>query len=894
MRIYDLKVEHKTEPLGIDGNDPLFSFLCDEGGTFSVAVFDSDGNAVAEKAVVAPENGGFRFGRSFCGRFEWTVSFGSKKSSSRFETFEKFDAPFITPKDKTLFSPYVFRGFTLEKRPVSARLKITGLGLYRAFLNGKRVGKTYLTPGFNDYGSYLRVGTYDVSEMLDEGENELGVFLGDGWYRGEIGLERKKEVYGSEYQVAAELVLTFADGTVAALQTDENWRARASSCVENSIYDGEKHDFTHPTEHSCECVFSNAHFPTCPDFGAPTVEKAILKPALIISPKGEYILDFGQNFAGFVRFSGMLRHGQMLKISHGEVLQEGCFYNENLRSAKAVAEYVGDGKERVYEPMFTYFGFRYALVEGLDAVSVSDFEGVVLSADIPRACLCRTADNDINILIENTYRGQLSNFIDVPTDCPQRDERLGWTADAQVFASTACFNSDCYSFYKKYLRDLRDDQTLYYAGDFPMYSPSLIGTPPAGGAVWADCGVILPWKLYEFYGDIVLLQNCFKMMTDYVSVLRERDIEQGDRGLVTEGFAFGDWLALDGLDETAMVGATDKGFIMSVYYYNSVNLTAKAADELGRPERRELFLLAGRIRNAILNEYFSPAGRLALDTQTAYVLSLYYGIYRIKEPVVAAFEKRLQRDGYKLTTGFVGTPLLLPALFDAGLTTDAYRILLNREYPGWLYEVGLGATTVWERWNSLLPNGKVSETGMNSFNHYAYGSVCEAVYTRIAGLRLGEAGWKSAVIEPCPHRLMLSAEIEYIAPTGKWKVKWNLDIEKEKLFINTVVPAGCTARINIFGKTVSEVSDGEYSFEVPVPADISFPFSCDTPNIDIMAFEPTKSLLKKYLYPIYAACEKGSRAFLLETVRSCAIAFGIGETDENFSEYENKIRRIKA
>lgn len=441
---------------------------------------------------------------------------------------------------------------------------------------------------------------------------------------------------------------------------------------------------------------------------------------------------------------------------------------------------------------------------------------------------------------------------------------------------------------------MRDDQTLYYAGDFPMYSPSLIGTPPAGGAVWADCGVILPWKLYEFYGDIVLLQNCFKMMTDYVSVLRERDIEQGDRGLVTEGFAFGDWLALDGLDETAMVGATDKGFIMSVYYYNSVNLTAKAADELGRPERRELFLLAGRIRNAILNEYFSPAGRLALDTQTAYVLSLYYGIYRIKEPVVAAFEKRLQRDGYKLTTGFVGTPLLLPALFDAGLTTDAYRILLNREYPGWLYEVGLGATTVWERWNSLLPNGKVSETGMNSFNHYAYGSVCEAVYTRIAGLRLGEAGWKSAVIEPCPHRLMRSAEIEYIAPTGKWKVKWNLDIEKEKLFINTVVPAGCTARINIFGKTVSEVSDGEYSFEVPVPADISFPFSCDTPNIDIMAFEPTKSLLKKYLYPIYAACEKGSRAFLLETVRSCAIAFGIGETDENFSEYENKIRRIKA
>ncbi len=894
MRIYDLKVGRRTEPLGIDGDNPLFSFLCDGNGTFSVAVFDADGKPVAKKSVTTPENGGFRLGKNFCGRFTWTVSYGNESVSSRFETFEAFDAPFITPKNREIFAPRIFRGFTLERRPSSARLHITGLGLYRAFLNKKRVGKSCLTPGFNDYGAYLRVNCFDVTDLVCAGENEIEVFLGDGWYRGEIGLSRAKNVYGDRYEVAARLVFSFEDGTEGELRTDECWRASESSCAENSVYDGEKHDFTAFPRHICECVETADRRPVCPDFGTPTVEKAILKPRLIVSPNGEKILDFGQNFAGCVRFSGMLGYGQKLKISHGEVLQDGCFYNKNLRSAKAVAEYVGDGKKRVYEPMFTYFGFRYALVEGLDEVFAADFDGVVLSADIPRTCYCKTADSDVNTLIENTYRGQLSNFIDIPTDCPQRDERLGWTADAQVFAPTACFNADCYSFYKKYLRDLWDDQTLYYSGDFPMYSPSLRKTPPAGGAVWADCGVILPWKLYEFYGDIVLLQNCFKMMTDYVSVLRERDIEQGDRGLITSGFCFGDWLALDGLDETALVGATDKGFIMSVYYFNSVNLTAKAADELGRPERRELSLLAGRIRNAILNEYFSPAGRLALDTQTAYILSLYYGIYRVREPVVSALEKRLQRDGYKLTTGFVGTPLLLPALFDAGLADYAYRILLSREYPGWLYGVRHGATTVWERWNSLLPDGRVGDTGMNSFNHYAYGSVCEAVYTRIAGLRLGEAGWKSAVIEPCPHRLMRYAEIEYLAPTGKWKVKWNLDLEKEKFFIETSVPAGCTARISVFGKTVSEVSEGEYFFEVPVPAYISFPFSCDTPNIDIMAFEPTKSLLKKYLFPIYAACERGSRAFLLETVRSCAIAFGISETDDNFSEYENKIRRIKA
>lgn len=894
MFIYDLKVERRTAPLGIDGEDPLFSFLCDGNGTFLVSVFDSDGKTVAEKTVTTPENGGFHFGKSFYGRFTWTVSFGDEVRSARFETYERFDAPFITPSDESLFSPTVFRRFSLEKKPISARLYVTGLGLYRAFLNENRVGNRYLTPGFNDYGSYLRVGCYDVSDQLSVGENEICVCLGDGWYRGEIGLERKKEVYGTRYEVAARLELFFEDGSVREIRTDESWHARVGSCVENSIYDGEKHDYTIQQSNACNCVLSGEKRAVCPDYGVPVVEKKTLSPTLIENGDGEKILDFGQNFAGFVRFSGDLRFGQHLKISHGEVLQNGRFYNENLRSAKAVAEYVGDGKRRVFEPMFTYFGFRYALVEGLEKIDLSDFEGVVLSADLPRTCVCRTSDGGVNRLVENTYFGQLSNFVDIPTDCPQRDERLGWTADAQVFAATACFNADCYPFYKKYIRDLCDDQTLYYSGDFPMYSPSLRATPPAGGAVWADCGVILPWKIYEFYGDIVLLQKCFPMMTAYVSVLREKDAEQGNRGLITEGFSFGDWLALDGLDETAMVGATEKGFIMSVYYFNSVFLTAKAADALGRPEFRDLSALASRIRTAILNEYFTSSGRLALDTQTAYVLSLFYGIYRNKAAVVSAFKRRLQRDGFKLTTGFVGTPLLLPALFDSGLADDAYRILLSREYPGWLYEIDLGATTVWERWNSLLPNGKVSETGMNSFNHYAYGAVCEAVYSRIVGLRLGEFGWKSAVIEPCPHRLLRHAEIEYTAPTGKWKVSWRLDFESEKLFLSATVPPGCTARISAFEKPVAEVSDGSFSFEIPVPKSVLFPFSCDTPNLDIMAFEPTKELLKECLPQIYSACEAGRRSFLLESVRSCAVAFGISETDEKFSEYENKIRKIKA
>ena len=244
MKIYELAVEHRKEPLGIDGDDPLFSFLCDGDGTFSVSVFDSTGKKVAEKNITTPENGGFRFGMSFCGRYSWNVAFGNERAESRFETFEKFDVPFITPRDGDLFAPCVFRRFDIDKKPLSARLHVTGLGLYRAFLNGERIGNRYMTPGFNDYGSYLRVGCYDVTELLREGENEIDIFLGDGWYRGEIGLDRARNVYGTRYEVAARLVFEFENGEIGEVKTDGSWYARTSSCVENSVYDGEKHDFT--------------------------------------------------------------------------------------------------------------------------------------------------------------------------------------------------------------------------------------------------------------------------------------------------------------------------------------------------------------------------------------------------------------------------------------------------------------------------------------------------------------------------------------------------------------------------------------------------------------------------------------------------------------------------
>ena len=370
---------------------------------------------------------------------------------------------------------------------------------------------------------------------------------------------------------------------------------------------------------------------------------------------------------GFIRFKGYLNKSQELKISHGEVLQEKCFYNLNYRSAKAILKYKGDGNDRIYEPKFTYFGFRYALIEGLNEVNPKDFEGVVIYTDLEQTIECKTDNKKINQLIQNTLWGQKGNFLDVPTDCPQRDERLGWTADSQVFTNIACYNMDSYIFYKKYIKDLRGDQIMYFNGDIPMFSPSLKHQAENGGSVWADSGTIIPWNIYMNYGDKYLLEKSYSLMKDYVDNLIKKDESQGNNGLILKGFCFGDWLALDGISETSTNGGTDLGFIMSIYYYHSVDLLTKAAEELGKDsDVKNYTKYKEKIYKAILGEFFAPNGRLTVNTQTAYILSLYYNIYRNKEIIINKFKERLKLDAYKLKTGFTGTPLILLTLFDNG------------------------------------------------------------------------------------------------------------------------------------------------------------------------------------------------------------------------------------
>ena len=818
--IYDLRINHKKNPLMVGTEDNNFSFLAKERGPFKAFLFLED-KINQMKYVTFEESHSFSFLRSlqYNKKYRFVVQGTETRNEIEFETVMKLESPFIKPKDKKIFSPIFLKDFEINnKEKISeARLYITGLGLYQAFLNNKKIGNAYLTPGYNDYDYYLRYQTYDIKELLDV-KNNLEVHMGDGWYKGRIGLQiggKQDDLWGNQYKLCAHIIIKLNDGKEIHYETDESWKVKESKEIFNNIYDGEIVDFTKESEEIKEVIISKEKYNLIPDFGALIVQKDILYPELYISPKNETILDFKQNMVGFVRYKGNLNYGQILNMSHGEILQEECFYNTNLRSAKQELTFIGDGKKRIYEPKFTFFGFRYILIQGLEKVNPNDFEGIVIYTDLEKTINCTTDNPKINKLIENAYWGQKGNFLDVPTDCPQRDERLGWTGDTQVFSNTACYNMDSYIFYKKFMKDLRGDKLLYYDGNIPAFSPSLRSQAGGGGAVWSDVGTILPWNIYLNYGDINLLKQYYPMMKDYVNYLIGKDYDQGYYNLILEGFTYGDWLALDGENEFQSFGGTDNGFIMSVYYYHSVDLVAKVAEELG--EKWDLFrynLMKKKIYNALLNEFFEENGKLKFDTQTSYALCLYYNIYKNKEIIINSLKERLKLDSFHIKTGFTGTPLILLTLFDNGMDEYAYRILYNENYPGWLYAINLGATTIWERWNSLLENGTISGNGMNSFNHYAYGSVCETIYSRIAGLRNLSPGWKKVKIKPHINYRIKNMDFAYDSISGRYEIKWK--IENNIFYINIIIPYGCAALVELPDGNKFSIKEGIFNYNCKV------------------------------------------------------------------------------
>ena len=829
MKIERLKINHLTTPLGFRLDEPQLSWVVTEStgtkpvwarveaaadASFANLLYDSgkrdDLNPLAcpLPLTFAPRT-----------RYFWRVTVCADdgdcgSASSWFET-GKMDEPFAgqwiaAPFEKTVH-PILRRTFTLDGAAEDARLYITGLGLYEAYLNGQPVTDEVLTPFYNDYNFWVQVQTYDVTGLLRAGENVLDVYLGNGWYKGFGPNESdgsRTELYGYRMQMLAELRAVLPDGKSFCLASDESFRCHTGPVLESTIYDGEIYDarLADPGEDGWAAAVSvDAPVGAAADrLSTPLRRHEAIKPVkLLHTPAGEQVLDFGQVITGWVEADVLLPAGAEMALDYGELLQHDNFYNENLRSAKAHFSFTSDGKPAHVRPHFTFYGFRFVRVTGIEAVNPDDFTAYVIHSDLERTGFLETSNAKVNRLIQNAWWGQRGNFVDVPTDCPQRDERLGWTGDAEVFAPTASFNMDTAAFYRKYLYDMALEQATL-GGAVPFVVPDVLGqihrhfgeeNHDYGSCAWADAAVMIPWTLYRFYGDKSMLAEQFPQMMAWVDWVETQDETHfGGPRLWLRGFHFADWLALDNPVAGSCFGGTDCYYVASAYYYYSTYLTARAAEALGdQANAKKYDQRAEEIRAAFRKEFFTATGRIAEPTQTAMLLALSMNLApdEARPRLVRDLRKKLEARNMHLDTGFVGTYHLMRTLSSVGLGACAYTLLLNEDYPSWLYEVNMGATTVWERWNSVLPDGLVSDTGMNSMNHYSYGAVVEWMYRCMCGLNAIEPGFASARIAPMSDDRFDWVRAEYASASGTYRSGWQR--ENGVLTYTVEVPFGATA-----------------------------------------------------------------------------------------------------
>jgi alpha-L-rhamnosidase len=523
---------------------------------------------------------------------------------------------------------------------------------------------------------------------------------------------------------------------------------------------------------------------------------------------------------GWVRFKTDAPAGSTIHLQYGEVLQGGNFYRENLRTAKAEYTYIADGQTREVKPFFTFFGFRYVQVSGwVGDLNPDDFTACVVYSQLDTIGHIETSNEKVNQLFRNALWGQKGNFLDIPTDCPQRDERLGWTGDTMVFSGTACFNMDSSAFFSKYAYDLGLEQAKR-GGMVPLVVPA-VDMQGGGSSAWGDVATILPWNVYEFYSDKAILEQHYESMRTWVEYIKAADESSGGKRLWTTGFHFGDWLALDGSDPEGRMGGTPEDFIASAYYFYSSRLLARAAAVLGKTEQAAQYhALAEEVKAAIQREYFTPTGRLAINTQTGFVLALFMDLVPdgFRQRVVDDLILRLRKDKLHLRTGFVGTPYLCRALSNNGANELAYQLLLNEDYPSWLYAINLGATTIWERWNSLNPDGTISSTGMNSLNHYAYGSIVEWMYRDMCGLNPSSGddrvtGFRRARIAPKPDKALRWAKASYHSAAGLFESGWRIG-ERGSLSFEFTIPFNVEAQVVLPDANLGEITiNGQASTE---------------------------------------------------------------------------------
>jgi alpha-L-rhamnosidase len=735
----------------------------------------------------------------------------------------------------------VRREFPLPEDVVSARLYVTAHGLAEVEINGSRIGADALAPDWTVYGERLTYRTYDVLDALRTGGNAIGAWLGDGWYRGRIGFHGGyPNLYGADLSLIAQLEVTHADGTRTTIATDADWTAGFGPILSSNLYFGEHYDAREEVPgwslpgfvgdgFSPVAVGSRDPGTLVAPQGPPVRNTQIVAPVEVTtSPSGATLIDFGQNLVGRLRIRVSGTRGTTVQLRHAEVMQDGEIYTRPLRGALSTDRYTlrgsddgaDGGQVETWEPRFTFHGFRYAEITGWPGgFDASDVEALVYHSDMERTGWFESSDPLLDRLHENVVWGMRGNFVGLPTDCPQRDERLGWTGDIQVFAPTASFLYDCAGFLGGWLRDVEAEQLD--DGTIPWYVPVIPGgsewTPIRPGAVWGDVAVLTPWTLFERFGDRGVLA------TQYASAKRWVDLVDrlaGPGHLWNTGFQLGDWLDPAAPPNDPADAATDRYLVATAYFAWSAKRLGETAAELGLQADAEHYgRLAVAVRDAFAAEYMLDSGELTSDAQTAYSLALEFGL----------FPTRAQRDwagrrlaelvaeaGNRIATGFAGTPLITDALTGSGHLSTAYDLLFEDECPSWLYTVKQGGTTIWERWDSLRPDGTVNPGGMTSFNHYALGAVADWMHRTIGGLTNIAPGYRRVRIAPRPDPRLTSGAVSHESPYGRIAVAWR--VNGDTLEVDVSVPVGVTAEIALPGAEEQVVEHGEHRFVVPVIA----------------------------------------------------------------------------
>lgn len=846
LKVYDFEVEYQNNPIGIDVKTPAFSWKIESSNknvmqkSYHIEVYSANekvwdsGKVISEQSLYVEYCGLELLPQtvySVCLEVE-DSSGESAKAECLFETglftYKNFDADWITHpyEDDEKACAVFLKNFEISKRVSRARIYISALGIYEAHINGRRIGEAYFAPGWTSYQERLQYQTYDITDMI-KSDNQIRITVGNGWFKGTLGFYEQGNHYGTRTAVIAMMDIVYEDGSCSRISTEDSWNCTTAEHRYNDIYNGEVIDFS-IGEQKIEKAkrFEYAKNILVGQESEPVrITQRMEAKRLMITPKGEKVIDFGQNMTGVVELRINRAKGTKITIKHAEALDEnGNFFTTNLRSAKATDVFVTSGEDDVFLPAFTFHGFRYISVEGIDDIDITNFTACVMHSDLKQTGTFSSSNEDINQLWRNIDWTMRSNYFDIPMDCPQRNERLGYTGDCEIFLPTACYLKKVALFYRKWLRDLRVEQGP--TGAVYLTVPDILKTYTCV-QIWHEAATIVPWTIWTTYGDKRVLKEQYqsmKMSVEYTKGLT------GQEGLLStdNSSQFGDWLALDtpkgpfrqipegildpSMDEKG--GGTDKHFIANVYYLYSIDIVAKTADILQYEDDARLYHhLYDEVLTKIRKEYVTENGRLVTETQTAFALALYFNIIEEKhrEKSVERLILNLIKNHKHLRTGFVGTEYIMKTLSQAGEHKMAGDILLKDDCPSWLYSIRLGATTVWELWDGVNPDGSFNLFEMNSLNQYGFASVGEWLYRELCGIRPLVAGYKKFAVQPKPIAGIPVFQCTYETVYGQ--IVCDFSCKDGWVEAAVKVPANTTAEISLPGLETVTVGSGEHKFK---------------------------------------------------------------------------------